>query len=106
MRTLLKVSMPVEPANKAIKDGDLPKLFQRVADQLRPEACYFYAENGKRTALMVFDLKEPAQIPLVAEQFFNELNASVELSPVMNIEEVKKGLEKYQREAGRVPVGA
>jgi len=27
IRTLLKVSMPVEPSNKVIKSGSLPKVF-------------------------------------------------------------------------------
>ena len=104
MRTLLKVTMPVEPANKAIKDGALPKIVQSLADSLRPEATYFYAEGGKRTALLVFDLKDPAQIPAVAEPLFMQLNAGVEFFPVMNTEDLKAGLEKAAKQAGRAAV--
>src|SRR5213592_3076943 len=56
MRTMLKVTLPVEAANKAIKDGSLPRIMESTMNELRPESAYFYAENGKRTALMVFDL--------------------------------------------------
>lgn len=106
MRTLLKVSMPVESSNKAIKEGSLPKIIQSFIEDNRPEASYFYAENGKRTGLFVFDLKDPSQIPQVAEPFFLGLNAAVEFFPVMNAADLKTGLEKASKKTGRVPVAA
>jgi hypothetical protein len=106
MRTLMKVSMPVEPANKAIQDGSLPKVLQAVIDELRPEASYFYAENGKRTGLFVFDLKEPSQIPSIVEPLFMHFNAGVELYPVMNAQDMKAGVDKAIRNAGHVLVAA
>jgi hypothetical protein len=93
MRTILKVSMPVEKANQAIKDGSLPRTMTGFMDEHKPEAAYFYAENGQRTALFVFDLKDPAQMPSVSERFFMSLNADVTFSPVMNAADLKKGLE-------------
>ncbi|MFI5361758.1 MAG: hypothetical protein ACHQ49_07290 [Elusimicrobiota bacterium] len=104
MRTLLKVSLPVEPANKAVKDGSLPKTIQTLVQELRPEASYFFAEHGQRTALFVFDLKDPTQIPSVVEPLFTRLNAAVELFPVMNADELKSGLEKTVKNLQREPV--
>ncbi len=103
MRTLMKVIMPVEPANRAIKDGSLPKVMQNLVSELRPEASYYYAEHGQRTALFVFDLKDPSQIPQVAEPLFVKLGAAVELCPVMNADELKTGLEKTMKTLGREP---
>ena len=103
MRTLLKVSMPVEPANKAIKDGSLPQTIQNFIKDVRPEASYFYAEHGQRTALFVLDLKDPTQIPQVVEPLFTKLSAAVELYPVMNADELKSGLEKVARNLEREP---
>ena len=93
MRMILKVSMPVEKANQAIKDGSLPRTMTGFVDEHKPEAAYFYAENGRRTAFFVFDLKDPTQIPSVAERFFISLNAEVALYPAMNATDLKKGLE-------------
>ena len=93
MRMMMKVSMPVEPANAAIKDGSLPKTMQELAARLKPEASYFYTECGKRTALFVFDMKDSAQMPVIAEPFFMRLNAGVELHPVMNADDLKAGLK-------------
>jgi len=105
MRTLLKVNMPVEPANRAIKDGSLPKILQTLMDTLRPEASYFFTEGGKRTALLVFDMKDATQIPSIAEPLFSQLNAAVELHPVMNADDLKTGLERIAKQPAKMAVG-
>jgi hypothetical protein len=93
MRMLLKASMEVNAGNKAIKSGTLPKIMQGLMEELKPEATYFTAIGGKRTALIFFDMKDSSQIPPIAERFFMELNAEVEFLPVMNAEDLKKGLD-------------
>jgi hypothetical protein len=93
MRVMLKAKMPVESGNKAIKDGSLPKILASVFEQVKPEAVYFGAECGMRTAYVVFDMKDTSQIPSVAEPLFMALNASIEFIPVMNQDDLKKGLE-------------
>ena len=75
MRMMLKVVMPVEKSNQAIQNGMLPKVMMGAMQEFKPEAAYFYPENGKRASLMVFDMKDPSQIPLIAERFFVELHA-------------------------------
>lgn len=92
MRTLMRVSIPVEAGNRAIQDGTLERAIGGTMERLRPEAAYFYPENGHRTCLMVFDLKSPSDLPTISELFFMELNASVEMYPVMNLEDLKTGL--------------
>jgi hypothetical protein len=94
MRMLLKVQMEVEAANRAIRDGSWAQTMERVMQELQPEAAYFTALDGKRTGLIVFDLKEPSQIPSIAEPFFGAVNASIEFVPVMTIEDVQTGLEE------------
>jgi hypothetical protein len=94
MRMMLKVSIPVEPGNAAVKDGVLKKVVEEAMGRLKPEAAYFFAENGCRTAMMVFDLADASDIPSIAEPFFMALNAGVTLVPVMNAEDLGKGLQK------------
>ncbi len=93
MRTLLKVSIPPEAGNAAIMEGRLPQVMQSLMERLQPEAAYFLAEQGRRTALIFFDLKDPSQIPPVAEPLFQGFNASVEFTPVMNAEDLQAGLQ-------------
>ncbi len=100
MRTLLKVSIPVESGNRGIKDGNLENSIQGIMKRLAPEAAYFYPENGRRTMLMVFDMKSPADMPSITEPLFMDLNASVEMYPVMNAEDLKKGLSAMMEHHG------
>ena len=84
--------MPVEAGNAAMKDGRLAKFIGSQMESLKPEAAYFYPDGGQRTAIFVFDLKDASEVAKIAEAFFSELNASVEFAPVMNIDDLKKGL--------------
>ena len=86
--------MPVESGNQAIKDGTLGTVIQRATERWKPEAIYFTTFDGQRTAYMVFDLPDTSGIPPFAEPFFTALNASVELAPVMNADDLQKGLSQ------------
>ena len=93
MRVMMRVCIPVEVGNAAIKDGSLPKTFQHFMEAMKPEAAYFVAEAGERTAYFFFDLKEPSAIPSAAEPFFMNLHASIDMTPAMNLEDVTTGVE-------------
>ena len=90
MRCLLKASLPVENGNAAIADGSLPKTIESILSDLKPEAAYFADEDGKRTAFIFFDLKDASHIPAISDPWFLAFNASVELHPAMNLEDLKK----------------
>jgi len=94
MRMLLKVQMEVEAANRAIKDGSLPRIVQGFIEAAKPEGVWFAAPNGRRTMIAVFDLASPAQIPPLAEPFFHGMNASFELCPAMDAADLQAGLSR------------
>jgi hypothetical protein len=96
MRTMVRIKMQVEAGNRAFQDGSMQKTLMEAIDRLKPESAYFYPEQGVRTALMIIDLKDSSEIPAVAEPFFSRLNASVEFLPVMNADDLKKGLAKVR----------
>ncbi|MDH6624232.1 hypothetical protein M2271_002034 [Streptomyces sp. LBL] len=97
MRVLLKVQMDTEKANEAIRNGTLAKLIQESVEQIKPEAAYFTAEDGRRTAYMVFDMQDSSQMPVISEPFFLNLGAKITYTPVMNMEDVQKGLSQLGR---------
>jgi hypothetical protein len=92
MRMMLKMQMPTDKGNAAIKDGSLQRTLESVLNDLKPEASYFLALDGKRTALIFFDMQETSQIPVLAEPLFQSVDASLELIPVMNADELQAGL--------------
>lgn len=50
MRVLLKVNIPTEAGNGAIKSGAIPGKLKQILDELKPEAAYF-AEAGRAHGL-------------------------------------------------------
>ena len=85
MRMSLRVSIPAETGNAAAKAGTLGSTIERILADLKPEAAYFYADDGgRRAGSIVFDLKDSSQIPAVAEPWFLAFNAALSLRPVMN----------------------
>lgn len=94
MRTMLRWTVPAARGNEAVKDGSIAKTVESLMAQLKPEAAYFMAWEGRRSGMMVFDMKEPSQIPIIAEQLFMGLDAAVEFIPVMNADDLKKALSQ------------
>ena len=92
MRMMLKVVIPVDAGNKTIKDGSLPRILEATVARLKPEGAYFYPEDGKRTMLFFFNMADVSQIPAIVEPLFMGLNASLSMVPVMNGDDLKKGL--------------
>jgi hypothetical protein len=91
MRMLMRVSIPVEAGNAAVKAGTLGSTIERILADLKPEAVYFYADDdGQRCGSVVFDMKDPSQIPAVAEPWFLAFNAKVSLRPVMTPQDLAK----------------
>ena len=94
MRTMLKWTVPVQRGNQAIKDGSIGELLESLAQDLKPEAAYFWPEDGKRAGMMVFDMADPSEIPEIAERLFLNLDAAVEFMPVMNADDLQQALAK------------
>lgn len=93
MRMLLKVSVPVEQGNEAIDSGAMQQTIQATMEQLKPEAAYFYPdENGNRSSFFVFEMEGSWQLPPILEPVFHSLGASVHVTPVMNAEDLERGL--------------
>jgi len=91
MRMLLRVSIPVEAGNAAVRNGTLGTTIERLVADLKPEAAFFFAEDdGQRSGSLVFDMKDPSQIPAIAEPWFLAFNAKVSLRPVMTPQDLAK----------------
>jgi hypothetical protein len=92
MRMMMKVQMDTEAGSRAIADGTLPQLMQETLGRLQPEAAYFGPENGIRTAFIVFDLQDPSELPSITEPLFSTMKANIQMFPVMDREDLQKGL--------------
>lgn len=94
MRMLLRVSIPHEKFNEAVRKGTAGQTMNRILEDSKPEAVYFTEMDGKRTALLVIKLDDPSQVPSFAEPWFLQFNADCEFRIVMSGDDLKRaGLE-------------
>lgn len=97
MRVMIRFALPVEASNDAVRSGKLQTIFQQLAEDLKPEAGYFYPQaEGQRGGFFVVDMQESSQIAEIAERFFLGLNARVEMVPVMTADDLQKALSSIQ----------
>jgi hypothetical protein len=101
MRMLLIAKNPAAKFNAGVRDGSSGKALVRIIGELKPEAVYFTEMQGRRTAVMVIDLKDASEIPKYAEPFFLNFEAEVEFHPVMTPEDLgRAGLEELGKKWG------
>src|SRR5689334_16663701 len=90
MRCILKARIPNEHGNGLITEGRLKEVMGGIMEELKPEAAYFYAEGGERTAIFIVDLAEASKIPALAEPLFLALGARIDFHPAMTAEDLMK----------------
>ncbi|WP_055530946.1 hypothetical protein [Streptomyces graminilatus] len=96
MRVLLKAQFDTEKGNEGIRSGKFPELMKETLDHLKPEAAYFGPDDGCRTCWMVLDMKDSSDMPPAAEPFFTQFNAKISFTPIMNAEDLQRGLSQIR----------
>lgn len=94
MRMMMKIAIPIEAANQAVKDGSAKRILGAQLETLRPEAAYFYPSEAGRIVLLFIDVKEPSDLPVIGDPFFHGLGATVTYTPVMNAQDFQAGMAK------------
>lgn len=94
MRMLLKITIPADKGSEAIKSGAMKQTIENTMKALKTEAAYFFPEDGKRTAVMVFDMQDSSQLPGVVEPIIARLGADFYLTPVMTAEDLGRGFKE------------
>lgn len=107
MRMMLRVSIPVEAGNDAVRGGTLGSTIQKILAEIKPEAAYFTEENGERTGYIFFEMNKSSDLPAIAEPFFLAFNAKLTVRPAMTPQDLaeagphfERALKNYARAAG------
>jgi hypothetical protein len=93
---MLRAVIDTQVSNAAVKSGRLGEIVQSVIDRLDPEAAYFGPGEGGRSCTLVFDMQDSSMMPSITEPLFQELGAKIDIYPVMNREDLAKGLAALQ----------
>jgi hypothetical protein len=92
MRWMIKFSVPVDAGNELVTSGKIGQNFQSLIEDFKPEAAYFFPENGQRSGFMIVNMTDSSDLAKVAESFWHGLHADISVTPVMNGEDLAKGL--------------
>lgn len=90
MRYLFRVSVPNEPFNTYLREGTAGKLIGRILEETKPETVYFTEEDGKRGAIVTYNVNEVSQVPSLAEPWFITFNAECHIQVAMSPEDLKE----------------
>jgi hypothetical protein len=94
VRTMLVARIPSKQNDSVAREGGIRDTLTNLLETLKPEAVYFAPLDGKRTMIAIFDLKEPSDLPRIAEPLFSRLGASVQMTTCMNLEDLRSGLSR------------
>jgi hypothetical protein len=101
MRMLLDVIFPHEPFNTLVRKGTAGATIGKILDAIKPESVYFTEQDGHRGAVMVVDMKEPSQIPALAEPWFLHFQADCKFRVAMTPDDLKRaGLDELGKKWG------
>ncbi len=93
MRIMATVRVPVDKGNAVVADGTMGQVVQEALARIKPECAYFYLENGRRTMRAVFEMENQVEMVPAFEPLLIQLNAEVELTPVMTAAELEDGFK-------------
>jgi hypothetical protein len=99
MRMMMKVNIPNEAGNAAMRNGTFAGTMQKILESMKPEAAYFVEDNGERTAFIFFEMTDSSQIPAFAEPLFLAFNAKLTLKPAMNTQDLAKAFPAIDQAA-------
>lgn len=90
MRVMMKVTIPVDAGNEAVRNGSLASTMKAMLEDLRPESVYFTAVDGQRTGFIVLQMQESNEMVRAAEPWFLAFDADVEFHLAMTPEDLGK----------------
>jgi len=97
MRFMIRVVWDIDKGNELARKGKLGEVAKALLDEIKPEEAYFVAEDGNRSAILFVNIDEASQIPAIAEPWFLAADATVELMPVMKLEDLMKAGPSIER---------
>ena len=94
MKFLLRLHMPTEHGNKLLQDPNFLKKMEGLLNQIKPEAVYFAPIEGERGIYMVVNIPSADMIAGISEPLWMTLNCKLDLTPLMELSDLQKGLQK------------
>ena len=94
MRFLIRTRISTEAGNKMVQDPDFMKKLEDYMNKVKPEAAYFLPIDGHRSAAFIVNMENNSQVPAIVEPLFQWMGANVDVIPIMNFDDLKKGISQ------------
>ena len=72
-----------------MRSGKVGEVIGRILESIKPEIAYFTEQNGKRSGIFVINVKTPSDVPLFAEPFFLNFQATCKFRVLMSPEDLQ-----------------
>jgi hypothetical protein len=92
MRMMVTFRFPNDSGNDTVRTGKIAEIFKNLMDDIKPEAAYMYPVDGQRGGHVIINMSDSSDVAKVAERFWFGLKADITMTPVMNPEDLQKGL--------------
>jgi hypothetical protein len=93
MRFLIRARTPTEAGNKVVQDPNFLTKLEEYMNKVKPEAAYFMPIEGQRAGAFIVNIESNEQLPAVVEPLFQWWGSNIDVIPVMNYNELKRGLQ-------------
>jgi hypothetical protein len=92
MRVMVKFRIPTESGTAALKSGRIGQLLPQLLEELKPEAAYFYPEDGLRSGHFIVDASDGKDVLSICERFWFALGGEAQMIPVMTPQDIQSAL--------------
>jgi hypothetical protein len=97
VKFLLRLHFPTEHGNKMLQDPNFQQKLEGVLNQIKPEAVYFGPVEGERGIYMIVNMTSADMMAGIGEPLWMALNCKLDVTPVMELSDLKKGLQGLQK---------
>ena len=75
MRMMVTFSIPCESGNDIVRSGEIAEVFQKLMEDIKPEAAYMYPRDGQRGGHLIINMTDSSEVAAVAERIWFGLKA-------------------------------
>ena len=94
MRLMMRFTIPVERGNETFADHTIGDAIEALVKATNSEAAYFTTIDGKRAGFIFFEETDQARMAKLNEPMFAALNAAIDITPALTLEDLKRGLSQ------------
>ncbi|MCV0426726.1 MAG: hypothetical protein K5905_14785 [Roseibium sp.] len=95
MRLMMTFKIPTLTGNEAGTQHRIGAAIEKLVADTGADASYFFMKDGMRAGVLFFEEDDQANLPRYNEPLMESLGAQIDIVPVLNLDDLKRGLEGH-----------